>query len=105
ALLYFAFASGCRCQRSRGSRPARFARAPGRRLCLRLEHSKTQQAGVTASSTPDKSVVGVAAEALTAWFSASEFHEGAIFRRLWKTRLGPASCRRHHPVACGFGGA
>ena len=43
ALLYFAFASGCRCQRSRGSRPARFARAPGRRLCL---PARTQQSPI-----------------------------------------------------------
>jgi len=56
----------------------------------RLEHSKTQQAGVTAHSTPDKPVLGVAAEALAAWLTVSGLKEGAMFRRIWKTRVGPA---------------
>lgn len=56
----------------------------------RLEHSKTQQAGVTASSTPDKPVLDRAALALEDWLEASGITEGAIFRRLWKRRVGPA---------------
>ena len=56
----------------------------------RLEHSKTQQAGVTASSTPDKPVLDRAALALEEWLDAAGITEGAIFRRLWKRRLGPA---------------
>jgi len=32
----------------------------------------------------------VAAEALAAWLGAGELKEGAIFRRVWKTRVGPA---------------
>lgn len=56
----------------------------------RLEHSKTQQAGVTATSTPDKPVLDRAALALQNWLEASGLTEGAIFRRLWKQRIGPA---------------
>ena len=91
ALLYFAFASG-------GRRRSEVAAAdlhdlhvlPEDGYVYRLERSKTQQAGVTAGSTPDKPVLGVAAEALTAWLAASELKEGAMFRRLWKTHVGPA---------------
>jgi integrase len=56
----------------------------------RLEHSKTQQAGVTAASTPDKPVLDRAAQALEAWLTTAGIVEGAIFRRLWKQRIGPA---------------
>ncbi|MGH8111026.1 MAG: site-specific integrase [Rhodanobacteraceae bacterium] len=91
ALLYFAFASG-------GRRRSEVAAADLRDLrrleeggfIYRLEHSKTQQTGVTARSTPDKPILGVAADALAAWLAASGLCEGPIFRRLWKTRIGPA---------------
>lgn len=56
----------------------------------RLEFSKTQQAGVTASSTPDKPVLDRSGQALSAWLEASGITKGAIFRRLWNSRLGPA---------------
>ena len=56
----------------------------------RLEHSKTQQAGVTVTSTPDKPVLDRAALALEEWLEESGITEGAIFRRLWKQRVGPA---------------
>lgn len=91
ALLYFAFASG-------GRRRSEVAAADFRDLhaqedgsyVYRLEHSKTQQAGVTASSHPDKPVLGVAADALRAWLTVVKLTEGALFRRIWKTRVGPA---------------
>ena len=54
------------------------------------KQSKTQQAGVNASSTPDKPVLDRAALALDDWLEASGITEGAIFRRLWKRRVGPA---------------
>src|SRR5699024_2153073 len=38
---------------------------------------------------PDKPVLGVAAEALRAWLTAAGLTEGPLFRRLWKTRVGP----------------
>ncbi|CAD7735262.1 Tyrosine recombinase XerC [Xanthomonas hydrangeae] len=88
ALLCFGFASG-------GRRRSEIAAADLRRIgeagyIYRLEHSKTQQAGVTASSTPDKPVLDRAALALQDWLDAAGITEGAIFRRLWKRRVGPA---------------
>lgn len=91
ALLCFGFASG-------GRRRSEIAAADMRDLkrigdkgyIYRLEHSKTQQAGVSANSTPDKPVLDRAALAMEAWLDASGITEGAIFRRLWKRRIGPA---------------
>ena len=91
ALLCFGFASG-------GRRRSEIAAADMRDLkrigdkgyIYRLEHSKTQQAGVTANSTPDKPVLDRAALAMEDWLDASGITEGAIFRRLWKRRIGPA---------------
>lgn len=91
ALLCFGFASG-------GRRRSEIAAADMRDLkrigdkgyIYRLEHSKTQQAGVTANSTPDKPILDRAALAMEDWLDASGITEGAIFRRLWKRRIGPA---------------
>jgi integrase len=91
ALLYFAFASG-------GRRRSEVAAADLSDLRLiepdqyvyRLEHSKTQQAGPSATSTPDKPILGIAGQAMTAWLAASGLTEGAIFRRLWTNRIGDA---------------
>ncbi len=57
---------------------------------MRVEHSKTQQAGATADSTPDKPIAGRIAEALAAWLAAANTTQGPLFRRLWKDRVGPA---------------
>lgn len=91
ALLCFGFASG-------GRRRSEIAAADMRDLrkvgddgyIYRLEYSKTQQAGAKADSTPDKPILGRSAEALTAWLKAADIREGAIFRRIWKDRVGPA---------------
>lgn len=68
----------------------------------RPELSKTQQAGPTATSTPDKPVLGPAAEALAAWLDAAAITEGPLFRRLWNHRVGPGlsdkSVARHRPA-------
>jgi len=89
ALLYFAFASGGR-RRSEVAVAdlADLRRLETRTYVYRLEHSKTQQAGPRATSTPDKPILGVAADALTAWLEASGLTEGPIFRRLWGERIG-----------------
>lgn len=91
AILYFGFASG-------GRRRSEIAVADWqdlRRLndtefVYRLEHSKSQQAGTTASSTPDKPVLGRAGAALAAWLTAAKISDGALFRRLWGERVGPS---------------
>lgn len=91
ALLCFGFASG-------GRRRSEIAAADMRDLrkvgddgyIYRLEYSKTQQAGVTVASTPDKPILGRSAEALAAWLQVAGLDQGAIFRRIWKGRAGPA---------------
>jgi len=90
ALLYFGFASGGR-RRSEVAAAdlGDLRRMDERAYVYRLEHSKTQQAGPTATSTPDKPILGVAADALAAWLAASGLTEGPIFRRLWADRIGP----------------
>ncbi|MEJ1095350.1 MULTISPECIES: site-specific integrase [unclassified Pseudoxanthomonas] len=91
ALLCFGFASGGRRRSEIAAADMRDLRRIGAQGYLyRLEHSKTQQAGVTASSTPDKPVLDRAALALEDWLTAAGITEGAIFRRLWKQRVGPA---------------
>jgi len=90
ALLYFAFASGGR----RRSEVAAADLADLRRIApdaylYRLEHGKTLQNGPKANATPDKPILGVAADALTAWLEASGLQEGPIFRRLWGDTIGP----------------
>lgn len=56
----------------------------------RLEHSKRQQSGTTASSTPDKPILDCSADYLTEWLETAGITEGAILRRLRKERVGPA---------------
>ncbi|WP_440222786.1 site-specific integrase [Dokdonella sp. MW10] len=91
ALLCFGFASGGRRRSEIAAADLRDLRRIGAAgYIYRLEHSKTQQAGVTTSSTPDKPVLDRAASAMEEWLEASGITEGAIFRRLWKRRVGPA---------------
>lgn len=91
ALLCFGFASGGRRRSEIAAADLRDLRRIGEAgYIYRLEHSKTQQAGVAATSTPDKPVLDRAALALQDWLEVSGITEGAIFRRLWKQRVGPA---------------
>lgn len=91
ALLCFAFASGGRRRSEVAAADLRDLRRIGDKgYIYRLEHSKTQQAGVTANSTPDKPVLDRAALAMEDWLDAAGITEGAIFRRLWKRKVGPA---------------
>jgi len=97
ALLCFGYASGGR-RRSEIAADLRDPRRIGDQGHInRLEHSKTQQASVRATSTPEKPVLDRAALVLQDWLEASGAAEGAIFRRLWKQRVGPAL------TACGRG--
>ncbi|QIK81682.1 site-specific integrase [Lysobacter sp. HDW10] len=91
ALLCFGFASGGRRRSEIAAADMRDLRKVGEGSYIyRLEYSKTQQAGVTVDSTPDKPILGRSAEALAAWLEAAQIREGAIFRRIWKDRVGPA---------------
>ncbi|SEM51807.1 Site-specific recombinase XerD [Pseudoxanthomonas sp. GM95] len=91
ALLCFAFSSGGRRRSEVAAADMRDLRRIGDKgYIYRLEHSKTQQEGVTATSTPDKPVLERAAAALEEWIAEAGIQEGAIFRRLWKRRVGPA---------------
>lgn len=91
ALLCFGFASGGRRRSEIAAADLRDLRKVGvDGYIYRLEYSKTQQAGVTADSTPDKPILGRSAAAMDAWLEAAGIHEGAIFRRIWKDRVGPA---------------
>jgi integrase len=91
ALLCFGFASGGRRRSEIAVADMQDLRRTGEDAFIyRLEHSKTQQAGATVGSTPDKPILGRSARALDAWLAASGISEGAIFRRLWKGRVGPA---------------
>lgn len=91
ALLCFGFASGGRRRSEIAAADMRDLRKVGQDgYIYRLEYSKTQQTGVSADSTPDKPILGRSADALTAWLEAAGIREGAIFRRIWKDRVGPA---------------
>ncbi|WEN16923.1 site-specific integrase [Rhodanobacter sp. AS-Z3] len=91
ALLCFGFASGGRRRSEIAAADKRDLRKTGEDgYIYRLEYSKTQQAGVTVDSTPDKPILGISARALSAWLEAAGINEGAIFRRIWKDRVGPA---------------
>ncbi|MBB5676852.1 integrase [Xanthomonas arboricola] len=91
ALLCFGFASGGRRRSEIAAADMRDLRKVGEDgYIYRLEYSKTQQAGVTADSTPDKPILGRSAEALSDWLEAAGIQEGALFRRIWKGRVGPA---------------
>lgn len=91
ALLCFGFASGGRRRSEIAAADMRDLRKTGDEgYIYRLEYSKTQQAGVKVDSTPDKPILGRSAQALSAWLKEAGIAEGAIFRRIWKDRIGPA---------------
>lgn len=91
ALLCFGFASGGRRRSEIAAADCRdLRRTVDGNFVFRLEHSKTTQAGPSATSMPDKPILDRSAVALAAWLEASRVSEGAIFRRLWKVRVGPA---------------
>lgn len=80
ALLCFGFASGGRRRSEIAEANLRYLRRIGEAgYIYRLEYSKTQQAGVTASSTPDKQVLDRAALALQDWLEHPESRRGRSF--------------------------
>ena len=87
ALLLFTFASGGR-RRSEvsGAVMENLVKIDAQTYLYRLTHSKTNQAGTAHNADADKPLVGPAAEALTAWLSASGVQSGALFRRVRKTK-------------------
>jgi integrase len=90
ALLCFGFSSGGRRRSEIAAASMGDLRRTGPKAFIyRLEHSKSQQAGPTAGSTPDKPILDRSADALATWLEASGITAGAIFRRPWKTKLGP----------------
>lgn len=91
ALLLFGFASGGRRRSEIAAADWQDLRRVGHAAFIyRLEHSKTQQSGPSANATPDKPVLGRAGTAMEAWLRAADITEGALFRRLWGERVGPA---------------
>lgn len=92
ALLLLAWASGGR-RRSEvaNARIDQLTKVDDRGYLLRLGVTKTNQDGDNRrGALPDKPIRGIAAEALGEWLNSAEISEGAIFRRLWKTTVGPA---------------
>ncbi len=87
ALLLFTFSSGGR-RRSEVVHAVmeNLGKVDDRTYVYRLTHSKTDQAGTEQNTDADKPIVGVAAEALTAWLEASGVTSGAVFRRIRKTK-------------------
>jgi integrase len=55
-----------------------------------LDQGKTLQDGPQAGGSPDKPLLGAAATALQAWLDAAKLTEGALFRRVWGSRVGLA---------------
>nr|WP_157618183.1 site-specific integrase [Rhodanobacter sp. 115] len=89
ALLLFAFASGGRRRSEVAAADLSDLRRVGERAFVyHLGHSKTQQAGPSVTATPDKPILGPAADALAAWLAAAQLTDGPIFRRLWRHRIG-----------------
>ena len=109
ALLCFGFASGGRRRSEIAGADLRDLRKTGDESYIyRLGYSKTQQAGITVDSTPDKPILGRSDQALSAWLEAAGIREGAIFRRIWKEHVAPALlpgsvAMRAQEVSCGVG--
>ncbi len=91
ALLLFAWASGGR-RRSEVAAATieQLTKVDDRGYLFRLTRSKTDQDGSRQKNGPvEKPVRGIAGEALRVWLEASGLSHGPIFRRLWKSTVGP----------------
>lgn len=91
ALLCFGFASGGRRRSEMAAATLANLRAlPEGGFVYHLDQGKTLQDGPKAGGSPDKPLLGAAATALQAWLDAAKLKEGALFRRVWGNRVGPA---------------
>ncbi|WP_374151386.1 tyrosine-type recombinase/integrase [Xanthomonas hortorum] len=91
ALLLFGFASGGRRRSEIAAADWQDLRRIGEDAFIyRLEHSKTQQAGPSATATPDKPVLGRAGLALAAWLSAADITDGSPLPSPVGECVGPA---------------
>ncbi|MGE8686038.1 MAG: tyrosine-type recombinase/integrase [Achromobacter sp.] len=81
ALLLFAWASGGRRRSEVARATVENTRRTADGFLFSLAHSKTNQAGESRAND-QKPIVGMAAEALDAWLSASGISEGPLFRRV-----------------------
>ncbi|ARZ74628.1 site-specific integrase [Stenotrophomonas maltophilia] len=91
ALLYFGFATGGRRRSEVAAATLAHLRAlPEGGFVYHLDQGKTLQDGPKAGGSPDKPLLGAAATALQAWLDAAKLAEGALFRRVWGNRVGPA---------------
>jgi len=90
ALLFFSFASGGR-RRSEtaGARMENLSPIEDGYL-YHLDVGKTLQDGVKTGGSPDKPLVGKAAQALGAWLRAADIQQGPLFRQLTRGRVGSA---------------
>lgn len=89
ALLLFGWSSGGR-RRSEvaSAKVEQLEKVDTRGYLFRLGHSKTNQDGGRHSVA--KPIKGPAAKALANWLEASNIVKGPIFRRIWKSVVGPA---------------
>ena len=92
ALLLFAWASGGRRRFEVAvARIPQLTKVGERGYLHRLGPTKTNQDGRDRQgATPDKPIRGRAAVALRDWLASSRISDGPIFRRLWKSTVGPA---------------
>lgn len=108
ALLCFGFSSGGRRRSEVAAADMRDLRKTGDGgYIYRLEHSKTQQAGATSDSTPDKPIVGRSAESACCLARGSQHHAGAAvseaLERSGGTRPTPRVDRHHRQAPCSHG--
>ena len=88
ALLYFSFATGGRRRSETAQATIDKLRKIDGGYIYRLDFGKTLQDEVKSGGTPDKPLLGLAAEAMTEWLAASGIQAGPIFRRLVNGRVG-----------------
>lgn len=91
AILLFAWASGGRRRSEVAAATMENLRKTKDGYIYRLTHSKTRQTGrANPKVSPDKPILGEAADALRTWIRVAGIVNGPIFRRLWRDSIGPS---------------